>query len=99
MRIDLITNPMPELGRSQTSGTSASVATGPTGGVPSNADDVAQLSTGSAAISNLRAQLDAVPDIRQQRVESLRQAISAGQFTISPERIAAGMLAGSAVSV
>lgn len=96
MRIDLTTNSMPEMGRSQTSGTSA---TGLTGGVSSNADDVAKLSTSSDAVASLRAQLDGVPDVRQQRVESLRQAISAGQFTISPQRIADGMLAGSSVSV
>ena len=99
MRIDLTTNSMPELERSQSSGTSANAAARPTGSVSGNADDVAQLSTSSDAVASLRAQLDGVPDVRQQRVESLRQAISAGQFTISPQRIADGMLAGSAFSV
>ena len=99
MRIDLTTNSLPDLERSQSSGSSANAATGPTAGVSSNADDEAQLSTSSDAVASLRSQLDAVPDVRQQRVESLRQALSAGQFTISPQRIADGMLAGSAVSV
>jgi len=95
MRIDLTTNSMPELERSQSSASSAKTGQSPTNGVPANADDVAQLSTGSDAIANLRAQLNQVPDVRQQRVEYLRQAISAGQFAVSPDRIADAMLAGS----
>ncbi len=96
MRIDLTPNSMPGVERGQGSGASAKAGQGAANGVPANADDVAQLSADSDAVASLRSYLDGVPDVRQQRVESLRQAISQGQFAISPERIAAGMLAGSA---
>jgi flagellar biosynthesis anti-sigma factor FlgM len=57
-------------------------------------EDLAHLSTGSDAVHRLKAQLDTVPDVRQQRVESLRQAFGDGSFKISPEHIAEAMLAG-----
>jgi flagellar biosynthesis anti-sigma factor FlgM len=44
----------------------------------------------------LKALLDTVPDIRQQRVESLRQAIVNGSFKVSLEHIAEAMLASGA---
>jgi len=93
MRIDLNPSAMPELERSRGSGSAAKAGQGNVNGCPESSDDVASLSTGSDAVASLRAQLDQVPDIRQQRVEMLRQAIGEGQFTISPNRIAEGMLA------
>jgi negative regulator of flagellin synthesis FlgM len=57
-------------------------------------EDLAHLSRRSDAVHRLKAQLDAVPDIRQQRVESLRQALGDGSFEVSPEHIAEAMLAG-----
>jgi flagellar biosynthesis anti-sigma factor FlgM len=42
----------------------------------------------------LKAQLDAVPDVRQQLVDGLRQAVAAGSFTASPQHIAKAMLEG-----
>jgi len=47
----------------------------------------------SGVLEKLRWQLKAVPDVRRQRVQELRRAISEGRFVISPERIAEGMLA------
>jgi len=58
-----------------------------------NATDVARLSTGSDAIQSLKARLADVPDVRRERVDSLRQAISAGTYQISPQAIAEAMLA------
>lgn len=55
------------------------------------------LSTGSDAVQRLKAQLDGVPDVRQQQVESLRQAVADGSFKVSPEHIAEAMLAGAAL--
>jgi flagellar biosynthesis anti-sigma factor FlgM len=98
MRIDLTTNSMPEMERSQGSAGSSRATPGLASGVPPNADDVAQLSTGSDAVASLRSQLDGVPDVRQQRIDFLRQSMNAGQFVISPERIAEGMLSGSIVA-
>jgi flagellar biosynthesis anti-sigma factor FlgM len=56
---------------------------------------VASLSTGSDVMNMLKAKLDAVPDIRQQQVDGLRQAITNGQYAISSDRIAARMLGES----
>ena len=95
MRIDLTASSMPELERSQGTTSSESSAQAGVGATSAQDDDVAQLSTSSDVVASLRAQLNSVPDVRQSRVEYLRQAIDAGQFSISPERIADGMLAGS----
>lgn len=58
-----------------------------------SATDVAHLSTGSDAVQNLKARLANIPDVRQERVDSLRQAVSSGSFQVSPTSIAEAMLA------
>jgi flagellar biosynthesis anti-sigma factor FlgM len=94
MRIDLNPSTMPQLDRS--SGSAAANAAednmepGGTGAV-----DVANLSTGSDAVQQLREHLDGIPDVRQERVNGLRQAISQGTFQVSPGKIADAMLAES----
>lgn len=96
MKIDLNPSSTPELSRSsaaaQTAGPSKDRRTAVDATNPL-ADDVAQLSTGSDAVQKLKAQLEQVSDVRQARVESLRQAIQDGSFKVSPERIAQAMLA------
>jgi negative regulator of flagellin synthesis FlgM len=57
------------------------------------AEGLSHLSTGSRLVDKLKARLDAVPDIRHERVAALRQAILDGSFDIFPERIASAMLA------
>jgi len=89
MRIDLNPSAMPELA----SGGEATAATKPQDMTAApNADDVAHLSSGSDAVAGLKAQLDAVPDIRLQRVAALQQAISEGTYQISPQAVAGAML-------
>jgi flagellar biosynthesis anti-sigma factor FlgM len=93
MRIDLNPSSAQELARSNGSAAAAQAAqpgasTQPKGRL----DDVAQLSTGSDAIQNLKTQLNAVPEVRQQLVESLQQSISNGSFQVSPQHIAGAML-------
>ena len=96
MKIDLNPSSTPELSRSSASagmsGPSKDRRTAVDGRNPL-ADDVAQLSTGSDAVQNLKVELEKLPDVRQARVESLRQAINNGSFKVSPERIAQAMLA------
>lgn len=62
---------------------------------PSSADveDVRYLFPGDAAVETLKAQLDKVPEIRQQRVDWLKQAIAEGRYQMHPQKIAAAMLA------
>jgi flagellar biosynthesis anti-sigma factor FlgM len=58
-----------------------------------SAEEVAHLSTGSAAVQTLKAQLDKVPETRQQKVDSLKQAIAEGRHRRNPRKIAAAMFA------
>jgi len=50
-------------------------------------------SSNTDKIRQLRSQLDAVPELRAERICQLRQAISENRFVISAERIAEAMLA------
>ena len=98
MRIDLNPPAMTELARSGDTAAGAKPAdlatvTGPT------VEDVAHLSSGSESIQKLKMQLEALPDIRQERVEALRQSISAGTYKISPASIATAMLADAGLKV
>lgn len=99
MRIDLNPSSMPELAGSN--GTAGAAPAGQPAvteqaGPTATSDDVANLSTGSESLQRLKTQLDAVPDVRQQQVESLRQAVADGSFKVSPQHIAEAMLAGAA---
>ena len=64
-------------------------------GQPLSADDedMTRMFAGSAVVQALKAQLDRLPDVRQQRVDSLRQALAMGKYQIYPQRIATAMLA------
>ncbi len=91
MRIDLNPSAMPEAARS------SDAAAGATSGdmtklVAPDANDIAHLSSGRDAVQKLKTQLDALPEIRQQRVDALRQAISDGAYKISPHAVATAML-------
>lgn len=92
MRIDLnpaVTSGLDRTGNSATASRQVRDTTASSDGV---AMDVAQLSTGSDAVQNLKIHLQSVPEIRQSRVDSLRQAISNGSYQVSPTNVAAAML-------
>ena len=94
MRINLNPSSMPELERSSGSASTSKTGEGTAGANSSVADDVAHLSTGSDSVQALKAQLASVPEVRQPRVDALRQAIADGSFKVSPERIAEAMTSG-----
>ena len=79
----------------QRSGTARSKATENTD-APADTQKEGQFCSPSNTAAALEGRLQAVPEVRQQRVEALRNAISAGTFRISPQRIADAMLAESA---
>ncbi len=56
----------------------AAVATG---------QDQAQLSVDSATIQQLNVKLAQLPDVRQDRVDALRQAVSTGSYQISDQQL------------
>jgi len=91
MRIDLSPSAMTQLDRSGEA--TGGAKPGDLSELAPNAEDMAHLSSGSEAVQKLRLQLDALPEVRQPRVDALRQAIGNGTFKISPQDIAAAMLA------
>ena len=58
-----------------------------------DAEAVTHLFTWSGAVQTLKTRLDEVPDIRQQRVDSLKQAMAGGRYQLYPQQIAAAMFA------
>ena len=57
-----------------------------------NSIDLAHLYS-AELLEKLKTQVDAPPEVRQQRVEALKRALAEGSYQISPQRIAAAMLA------
>jgi flagellar biosynthesis anti-sigma factor FlgM len=55
--------------------------------------DQAQLSGAAAQIQALTAQAAQLPDIRQERVSSLRQVVESGSYDPQPEDVADAMMA------
>jgi flagellar biosynthesis anti-sigma factor FlgM len=86
---------MPELERSRSSDVTNAHSGCNETTITSSDNDVAQLSTGSDAIENLKSQLNGVGDVRQQLVDNLRQSLSTGTYKVSPDGIADKMLADS----
>jgi negative regulator of flagellin synthesis FlgM len=60
--------------------------------VNNSGEDTASLSFDRASVSSLVSQAMAAPEVRQDKVDALRQAISTGQFKVEPARIAEAML-------
>jgi len=86
MRIDLNHGPQPLNESSQSPSESPAVATHAT--EPGLGQDQAQLSGAGAQIAALAAQAFQLPEMRQERVEALRQAVQKGQYSIGSEQVA-----------
>jgi flagellar biosynthesis anti-sigma factor FlgM len=97
MRIDLNHEPQQV---SETNLTNAQNATTRPSAGNGLGDDQAQLSGAGAQVEALAAQASQLPEVRQERVQALRQAVQGGQYQASPEQVAGAMfahlLAGSA---
>jgi len=91
MRIDLNSGMQPARETSDTrlqnTAANSSASTHPLG------EDAAQLSGGHAQVQALAAQVLQAPEIRQERVQALRQAIHSGQYRPDPEKVASRMVA------
>jgi len=55
-------------------------------------EDTASLSFDHASVGSLVSQALASPQVRQDKVDALRQALSTGQFKIEPDKIAEAIL-------
>jgi len=54
--------------------------------------DHTTLTSGAGSITSLVSEAMNSPEIRQDKVESLQQAISSGQYKIEPDKIAGAMI-------
>jgi flagellar biosynthesis anti-sigma factor FlgM len=90
MRSDGI-GPVPDgqsLDRTGPSGSSSAKSAGQTKAVI----DQAQLSVSQSRVQDLKAQLTGLPDVRQDRVSALREAIGNGSFNPSDQQLADAIL-------
>jgi len=71
----------------QTSTSSAAVRQ--TSKVPQDADT---FSSDTVTLSALASRALQMPEVRQEQVDSLRQSIASGQYTVDPQSIASAML-------
>ena len=57
-----------------------------------NVEDKASLSVDTLSLSSLEAKVQATPEVRQDKVEALRQAIQNGEYKVEPDKIAHAIL-------
>jgi len=69
----------------------ASPVSGTTGQQPTNQDQV-EISLRGKEAQALLHQVNALPDVRTDLVNSIRQQIASGQYTINDQKIAAGLV-------
>ena len=61
--------------------------------------DQAQLSVDSSRIEPLRAGLSSVPEVRQERVNALRQAIGQGSYQVTDQQLAGAIYSEMSVGM
>jgi flagellar biosynthesis anti-sigma factor FlgM len=93
MRIDLnqAQQPLPETNRNSAASTGVAVNSSASNAL--GGEDQAQLSGAHAQVLALVVQASQLPEVRQERVHALRQAIQSGQYQSSPEKVAGAVLA------
>jgi negative regulator of flagellin synthesis FlgM len=57
-----------------------------------DAEDRATLTTDSSSVGSLVSNAMSSPEVRQAKVDSLRQAVSSGQYELDPGKIAGSMI-------
>lgn len=87
MRIDLNNTAASQIANEQSAKVTQKYAQ-PSG----NVEDTASLSSDSVSLSSLGSQAMQAPDVRQEKVDALRQAIGNGTYSVSPDQIAEAML-------
>jgi flagellar biosynthesis anti-sigma factor FlgM len=94
MRIDLNheSQPLPETSRSSAQSTAAA-ATSASASQTLGGEDQAELSGAHAQVQALVAQASQLPEIREERVQVLRQAVVDGSYSTNPEDVAGALFA------
>jgi negative regulator of flagellin synthesis FlgM len=90
MRIDLFNSTVSELSSEQTS-QKISAENVARSGQP-DAEDRATLSSDSASVGSLVSTALSSPEVRQDKVDSLKQAVNSGQYDLNPGKIAASII-------
>ncbi len=90
MRVD---GPLPLPESTQTTGVTRSGSTGQSSSTVSvnSGPDQAQLSVDGQTIQALQASLGQLPEVRQEQVESLRQAVGSGKYQVSDQQLGDAM--------
>jgi flagellar biosynthesis anti-sigma factor FlgM len=89
MRIDFSQGPQPLSESGAISPQNAAVARSSTLNV---GEDEAQLSGAHVQVEALTAQTSQLPELRQERVSALRQAVASGQYQASSKSVAGAMM-------
>jgi flagellar biosynthesis anti-sigma factor FlgM len=86
MRIDAAL-PVPENQPTQKVASSGGSAQPSTAAPVTSGQDQAQLSVDSGTIQQLQSKLSQLPDVRQDRVNALRQAVGSGSYKVSNQQL------------
>lgn len=89
MRIDLYNSSASQVSSDPSS---QQVSASKTATTATSSEDRATLSSDSTSVSSLASTALSSPEIRQDKVDSLKQSISSGQYQIDPDQIAASII-------
>ena len=92
MRIDLNYAP-PTASETNRSSVQNAAAGGSSAAGTDLGEDQAQLSGAHVQVQALATLASQLPEVRQERVQTLRQAVASGQYQVSPDEVAAALLA------
>jgi negative regulator of flagellin synthesis FlgM len=90
MRIDLFNSTASQIASEQSSQQVNASNTSKSG--LSNEEDRATLTSDSTSVGSLVSTALSSPELRQDKIDSLRQAIGSGQYDLDPGKIAASMV-------
>jgi len=91
MRIDFHYGPQPAL-QTDRNVSQGNPALGGSSQKTEPEQDQAEISAAHVKVQALAAQASQLPEVREARVQSLRQAISDGQYRADPEKVAGSLL-------
>jgi flagellar biosynthesis anti-sigma factor FlgM len=95
MRVNLNPSPeAPDVGQGTPAGARANTANAAGQAL---GEDSAQLSSDQARVQSFAAQVNNLPEIRQEKVDALRRVIREGSYEVSPEQTADAMLSEAQV--
>lgn len=92
MRIDLHYGPQP-VPESDRSAQGNSANRGTAASQVQSGEDQTQFSGAHLQVQALASQASQLPEVREERVQSLREAVQSGRYQANPEQVAAALLA------